>query len=376
MAGDEDSVERRRRRRICRPGQRDRALEAGLRPLAEGFTDAATTRVPAGVVAIAGGGIDAEIVDGQCDVDGCDVLLEVRPALGARDGDHVVALARDPRQGQLTGGDALFGGKLAQGGDDGEVVVQVVIGEPRQSAAHVVGRQLGGGGDRSGQEAATERREGHDADTQLAAGRQHLGLDLPGPQRPLALQRGHRVHGVRAADRRRRCLGDAEVANLARGNEFGQGAPGLLDGNVRIHTMLVVEVDMVDTEPGQRLVAALFDVTGVAARLHDTALAPHDAELGREHHLVAAIGDSTPDQSLVGFGPIDVGGVEHRHAQVERAVDGGDGLVVVVAHAVGLAHTHAAKPLCTHGQLAEFPGRDHAGISSFSTPDAVLRQVR
>src|SRR3954465_8458927 len=41
--------------------------------------------------------------------------------------------------------------------------------------------------------------------------------------------------------------------------------------------------------------------------------------------------DRATDQLLVGVGPVHVAGVEQRHAELERAVDGGDRLVVVAA---------------------------------------------
>ena len=68
-----------------------------------------------------------------------------------------------------------------------------------------------------------------------------------------------------------------------------------------------------------------------------------DAELRRELHLVAAAGDRPADQHLVVPGAVDVGGVEERDAELERAVDRGDRLVPV-AVAVALAHPHAAEP--------------------------------
>ncbi len=70
--------------------------------------------------------------------------------------------------------------------------------------------------DLAGEEAAAERAVGDEADAQLAHGRQDLVLRVARPQRVLGLQRADRVHLVRAPDRRRRRLGQAEVAHLAR----------------------------------------------------------------------------------------------------------------------------------------------------------------
>src|SRR3546814_5886027 len=53
--------------------------------------------------------------------------------------------------------------------------------------------------DRAGQETAAQGTVGNEADAQLAAGRQDLGLDVACLQRVLALQRRERRHGGRAA---------------------------------------------------------------------------------------------------------------------------------------------------------------------------------
>ena len=66
------------------------------------------------------------------------------------------------------------------------------------------------------------------------------------------------------------------------------------------------------------------------------------AELGGENDLVPPAPDRLPHQALVGEGPVHVGGVEEGDAEVEGAVDGRDGLLVV-APGVEVAHPHAAQ---------------------------------
>jgi hypothetical protein len=56
-----------------------------------------------------------------------------------------------------------------------------------------------------------------------------VGLEVAGPQRVLALHRGDRVHRVRAAQQVVVDLGQAQVADLALGDELGHRADGLLD---------------------------------------------------------------------------------------------------------------------------------------------------
>ena len=117
--------------------------------------------------------------------------------------------------------------------------------------------------------------------------RQDLGLHVPRPQRVLGLQRGDRVDGVRPADGVGRRLGQPEVADLARGDQLGHRADGLLDRHRLVDPVLVVEVDVVDAEPLQAGVAGLADVRRAAVDAAEARVArvPDDAELGRQHDL-------------------------------------------------------------------------------------------
>jgi hypothetical protein len=56
------------------------------------------------------------------------------------------------------------------------------------------------------------------------------------------------VDGVGAADRGGAGLGQAEVADLALGEQFGDGADGVLDRRARVDPVLVVQVDVVGAE--------------------------------------------------------------------------------------------------------------------------------
>jgi hypothetical protein len=105
--------------------------------------------------------------------------------------------------------------------------------------------------------------------------------------------------------------------------------------------VLVVEVDVIDAEPLQARVARLAHVLGLAV---DPALAVDDLdrELGREHDLIALAFDRLADEHFVRIRPVHVGGVEQRHAELERAVDHVRRLVVV-ARAVERRHAHAAE---------------------------------
>ena len=135
-------------------------------------------------------------------------------------------------------------------------------------------------------------------------------------------------------------------------------------GTFGIDAMLVVEVDVVDAEAVQRRRRSLPHVlrAAVDARGRLPSCLAHVAELGGEHDLVAAAADRLADQLLVGEGAVHIGGVEKIDAEIERAMDRGDRLVVVAA-AIELGHAHAAESQRGNGEAGGAEGslwdRDH-----------------
>jgi len=140
-------------------------------------------------------------------------------------------------------------------------------------------------------------------------------------------------------------LGQADVADLALGDQLGQGADGVLDRGVGVDAVLVVQVDVVGAEPTQRTLDRGADVRGAAVEDTGAASGVGDhAKLGRHHDLVATASDGPAEEFLVGVRPVDLGGVEEGDAQLQCPVDGADGLGVVAAGAgVGGGHPHGAK---------------------------------
>ena len=59
------------------------------------------------------------------------------------------------------------------------------------------------------------------------------------------------MHRVCPADRRGCGFGQADVQDLALGDQFGDRGGGFLDGGVRVDPVLVVQVDAVGAEPLQ-----------------------------------------------------------------------------------------------------------------------------
>lgn len=133
-----------------------------------------------------------------------------------------------------------------------------------------------------------ERRVRNEADAQLAQQGQQLGLDVAGPQGVFGLQRGDRVHGVRATNRLRRGLGQADAQDLAFGDQLGHGADGLLDGGVLVDPVLVVEVDPVGAQALQGALDGGADVGRTAVEQAGSVPGMgQDAEFCGEDDLVA-----------------------------------------------------------------------------------------
>ena len=141
-------------------------------------------------------------------------------------------------------------------------------------------------------------------------------LEVAGPQGVLRLQRGDRVDGVGAADRVGPGRGQADVADLALGDELGDRADGVLDRRVRVDAVLVVQVDVVGAQPSQRALDGGADVGRAAVEVPRALAGVGDqAELGGQHDLVAAALQRPADEFLVDVGAVDLGGVDERHAR-------------------------------------------------------------
>jgi hypothetical protein len=150
---------------------------------------------------------------------------------------------------------------------------------------------------------------------------------------------------VGSAHRLGRGLGQAEVLDLALLDELGHRADGLLDRHRVVDAVLVVEVDEVDAEPLERVLAGLAHVVGPAVDAEKAAvLSALIAELAGDDDPVAALAHRPAHELLVGERPVHVGGVEEGSAEVEVAVDRGDRLVLV-GGSVELRHPHAPEAL-------------------------------
>src|SRR5258706_6088932 len=108
--------------------------------------------------------------------------------------------------------------------------------------------------------------------------------------------------------------------------------------------MLIVEVDCVDAQSLERSFTRLADVLAatIDAALGRMFRIEHVAELGGDDNAIALSLDRFADQLFVLEWPVHIGSVEHVDAELERAMDGRDGFLLV-ARPVKLRHAHAAK---------------------------------
>ena len=215
---------------------------------------------------------------------------------------------------------------------DGQVALEIPVGETGVVPASVVRAQVV---DRSGTPRSGTRDPG--------ASRARTRCPVPrGPGGPRRGDRGSTASTRTAAPSRGARRGpDGWCRPMPRTGRCdapcprrraGEGADRVLDGSVRIDAVLVVEVDVVGAQPSERSLDRGADVGRTAVEMERTTPGVGDhAELGGQHHLVAAIGDGPTDQLLVGVGAVDLSGVDEGDSQVERPVDGPDRLGVVAA---------------------------------------------
>src|SRR5690606_6879421 len=269
------------------------------------------------------------------------------PGAGADQRDDVLAPGQHPGDGDLRDGDALGRGHLAQRLDEGEVVPQVVALEAGRVGPEVVGGERPAGGEVAGDQTAGEDAVGGDGDAEFAGGRQDLVLDGPGEERVLDLEVRDGRGGGGPADGVGVDLAEADVPYVALLDEFGDGADGLLDRDVRVGAGDPVDVDVVDAEALERVGGevlhrgrAAVDPAPVAVRV------AQGAELDAEQGLFAPGGGSgaqgLADQQLVVAHGVEVAGVEQGDAGLQGGVHGGDALGPVRVP-VERGHAHAAE---------------------------------
>src|ERR1035437_8976345 len=150
-------------------------------------------------------------------------------------------------------------------------------------------------------------------------------------------------------------LGEADETHLAGRDQLAHRPHRLLDGYVGVDAVLVVEVDVIDTEPLQAGVAGAVHMLGGAVDGHAPVRRALETELRGDHDLGAMPGNGLPDKPLVGERPVHVGGVEEVDAKLQGTMDRGDRLALIAVRggAVEVGHAHAAEPDRGHLEVAE-----------------------
>ena len=152
---------------------------------------------------------------------------------------------------------------------------------------------------------------------------------------------------MRAADRSRRRFGETEVLDLAVPDQIPDRACDVFDRHVRVHAVLIEEVDRIDAEPFQRALRDLLDVLRAAVHAELFAFAGRvefEPELRGDHHLLAERSERLAYQLFVHERSVRLRGVEERRAEFDRGPEERDHLLSVRGWAVGGGRPHAAEP--------------------------------
>src|SRR6266404_281833 len=109
-----------------------------------------------------------DLLGAQVQAVGCGVLLDAGDPLGAGNRGDVIALRKQPRQGDLRRCRTHLCGNGLDLVNDAQVAPEILAGEARVGLAPIVVGELFGRANLAGEEAVAQRRVGNEADAQLA----------------------------------------------------------------------------------------------------------------------------------------------------------------------------------------------------------------
>jgi hypothetical protein len=285
------------------------------------------------------------VVRGQHDVDGAEVFFETVQLRGAGN-RHDPRLPREqPRERDLCRRGVLFSRDAFHEIDDVLIGFAVLRREPRHGVAKVGGVERRRLVDLPGEEAFAEGAEGDESDAELLEHRQDLLLGLSPPDRVLALQRRHGLHGVRAADVLHARFGQTEVLHFSFADQLFDRAGDVLHRHVGIDAMLVEEVDRLDAQAFEGTVDGAADGLGTAvqSRKHVPAFVEVEAELRGDRDPLAKRRERFANHFFVRERAVDLRGVEEGHAAFDGAAKQRDGIASVRRRTEAEAEAHAAQ---------------------------------
>lgn len=272
-----------------------------------------------------------------------NIFLEIYAALGAGNGHDVVTLVQQPGERDLSRCRPLVTGNIANGVGRAHVRFEIAALKTGIAATVIALGIFLRGFRGTGKKSPTERAERHETDAKRAQERHDLRLQITFPERIFALQRAHRMDGMRAPDVRGPRFGESEKPYLAFTYQRAHRVCDLLDRHARIDAVLVQQVDAVGPEPAERCLGHLPDMFGAAVDADGFSVADGKTEFRGNHHGIAFSLESTADKVLVHEWSVHFRRIEEVHPKLDGAVNGGNRFRVVELLAVGLAHAHAAE---------------------------------
>jgi hypothetical protein len=196
----------------------------------------------------------------------------------------------------------------------------------------------------AGQQPGADRRVDDHADPLALGEGQNLLLDLAGEQGVLRLQRLHRRDLLDSAQLPGVEVRHADVTDKSLLLQLSEGRPALLDVLVGDRPVDLVEVDRVDAQPLQARMRLAQDRVAFQAVRDPLSRALEQRCLGEHVRALSESLDRAADDLLGVAEAVGGGGVDPVDAELERAVDRLDRLLVILRAPAELPATAADRP--------------------------------
>src|SRR3954447_5709353 len=293
-----------------------------------------------------------QVVSGELNAGRAEVLLQSIAFRRSRDWHDPRLLCQQPGQGDLRRCGFFAPGEGLQPLDEGEIRLPILLGEAGDDVAEVGRIERGLVVDLAGEKTFAQGTEWHEANSEFLERRQGRFLRLSPPEGVLALESGNRLHGVGATDGLHACFGQPEVPDLAFADQILHRTRHVLDRDVRIHTMLIEEIDAIGIEPLQRSLSDLAHVRRAAVEARLLAVLELESELGRNDHLIADRPKRLADELFVREWSVRFGRIEEGYATFECRPNDRESVFAVASRAVTEADAHAPEAECRHFETA------------------------
>ena len=281
------------------------------------------------------------------------VLDHMRGLTGAWNRHDERLLREQPRQRELRPAAARLAGNRSVLVEEPQVLRVILRGEARHGATDVARLELVGVAQLTAEEPSRERTERDERHAELAAGVEHRDLRVARPERILALDRRHRVHGMRLAQRRGGDLRQADRPDLPLVHQIRQRPDAVRDRHVRILAVQVIQIDHVGLQARQAVIAHAPQCVRARVDRPPARLVAEHPALAGQHDIGAMRLEDGAEELLVGAESIEGGGVEHRDAALERRAQDAFRHIPWRRRGVGVAQVHAPEPEGRDAERAE-----------------------